>query len=629
MFVSYLVIILVTVLVSGSLLSYFVSNYLYRERRRQIIVQSQEISLLISAALGMPGSPITIIGLTDTFDRLLGAAVLVADTEGDVVITSRRYRSERGTRLSSADMDRLRAGEMVVRTYYDTAINENVFSVSVPIWVQGRLAGAVVVRTPLAGMAATLRGIRYELGRAALIAVIVSILMGLTLSRRISGPLRDVTRATRELASGNYGVTVPVRGSDELADLASSINELSARLKETINALIREKSQTQAILASMAEGVVAIDAEGRVLLANEPACRLLGLPPGSLGHVDELGRVLAGEPWAEECQAGSAIREALIKVVRENRAVQLTVEAARGAQLSVAAWPVRGGGGSSQGAVALLRDISEEVRQERNRREFLASISHELKTPLTSIRGFLQALVDGVVSDPDQVSRYYRLMLEETLRLIRLVNDLLDLSRLQSGVLKLRREKVEIAELVQEAVAQMLPASEEKGVVLETSVEEGLPVISADRDRLKQVLINLVDNAIRHTPSGGLVKITAGLLEEETGKADPGLGKGSPPVNARPAVVVHVKDTGPGIPLEEQPRIWERFYKVDKSRRRTGGGTGLGLAIVKELVELHGGRVGVTSMPGMGADFWFILPVYSESTTDGGDRLLMDTVADS
>lgn len=598
LFTSYLAIILATVLVSGTLLSYFVSNYLFRERREQVIVQSQEISLLISTALELPGSPATILSLTHTFDRLLGVAVLVTDTEGEVVITATRYRSERGTRLPDGEMERLRAGETVVRTYYDAAVKENVFSVSMPIWVQGRMAGAVVVRAPLAGMAATLRGIRYELGRAALIAIILSLLVGLTLSRRISGPVRDVTRATRALASGNYGVSVPVRGSDELADLASSINELSARLGETINALTREKSQTQAILASMAEGVIATDTKGRVLLVNEPACRLVGLPQGSPQpqHVDELGQ-------------GSAIREALMGVLAQNRAVQQTVEAAHGTQLAVAAWPVRGVGGVSQGAVALLRDISEEVRQERNRREFLASVSHELKTPLTSIRGFLQALVEGVVSDPYQVSRYYRLMLEETLRLTRLVNELLDLSRIQSGTVRLRQEEVQIAELVQEAVDQMLPASDEKGVTLETQAEEGLPSLFADRDRIKQVLINLVDNAIRHTPGGGRVKVSARLQDGNF-------------------IAVHVEDTGPGIPPEEQPRIWERFYKVDKSRRRTGGGTGLGLAIVKELVELHGGRVGVSSMPGEGADFWFLLPAHPEHTGDGSERMTADVFAE-
>ncbi|HHV55524.1 MAG TPA: cell wall metabolism sensor histidine kinase WalK [Firmicutes bacterium] len=606
---------MVTVLVSGSLLSYFVSNYLYREQRERLIVQAQEISFLVGAALALPGSPAAMLRLADTFERLLGAAVWITDASGEVVITSPRFRQDRGRRLPAAEIERVLAGKTVVHLQYDPQVRENVLSVAIPIWVNGRPAGAVVVRSPLTGMAATWQGIRRELGRAALLAVVFAALVGLTLSRRISGPVREMTAATRKLAAGQYRVNVPVRGDDELAELAGAINELSERLDNTIAALNREKSQTQAILTSIAEGVIAAGARGEVLFANGPARRLLGCDDAPDQDGGARLAELTGTPVRE------AAREALMRALTQNQAVQIQVEGLGGRQLAIVASPVRGSAGESQGAVALLRDISEEIRQERNRREFLASVSHELKTPLTSIRGFLQALVDKVAGDEKEVQRYHRLMLQETIRLTRLVNSLLDLSRIESGVLQLHLQPVDLGELADEAVNQMLPESDDKGVSLENKVgvEEELPLVWADRDRVKQILINLLDNAVRHTPAGGQVEVSAHLVSSRG--AGPGAG-------ADTEVEVHVRDTGVGIPAEELPNIWERFYKVDKSRRRyvegdaggmsdrsgreaagEGSGTGLGLAIVKELVLLHGGRLGVDSEPGRGSDFWFTLPV--------------------
>ena len=254
--------------------------------------------------------------------------------------------------------------------------------------------------------------------------------------------------------------------------------------------------------------------------------------------------------------------------------------------------PFTGPGGVNWGSVALPNDISSRRELEEMRRQFVANVSHELRTPLTSIRGFLQAILDGVVTDPASVRKYMRIMLAECLRLIRLSNSLLDLSRIEGGSIELYREEVELGPLVQEIFDRLLPAIDDKELKVSLGIQPGFPPLHVDRGRMAQVMLSIVDNAVRITPKGGRILVQAAV---EDGRA-----------------VIRVRDTGPGIDPEELPLIWERFYKGDKSRRSGPGGTGLGLVIVKQLVEKHGGFVDVECPPEGGAVFIVSLPLRQE-----------------
>ncbi len=252
----------------------------------------------------------------------------------------------------------------------------------------------------------------------------------------------------------------------------------------------------------------------------------------------------------------------------------------------------------------LQEKIAALERVDRNRREFVANVSHELRTPLTIIQGYAEAIQDGLARREGREEEYLANILEEVQRLRRLVDDLLDLRQMEAGQIKMKKEPVDLAALVRRAADRLAPAAGEKGIVLRCTVAEDLPPAAGDADRLEQVLINLVDNAVRYTPPEGKIEVSARYGREPV----PG------------CLLVTVSDTGPGIPEDELPLIWERFYKADKARRRAGAGSGLGLAIAKQIVELHGGTIDVMSRPGEGTSFAFSLPVF-EKDEPGTQRI--------
>ncbi|HHX73849.1 MAG TPA: PAS domain-containing sensor histidine kinase, partial [Firmicutes bacterium] len=245
--------------------------------------------------------------------------------------------------------------------------------------------------------------------------------------------------------------------------------------------------------------------------------------------------------------------------------------------------------GETWGAVGILQDVTEIRRMEQLRRDFVANVSHELRTPMTSIQGFVEALLDGLAEDKASRLHYLQIILAETVRLNRLITDLLDLSRLEMQQIPLPLEAVDLASLIRDVTAKLQPQVEKNGLTLKVNLPERLQPVTGNYDRLQQVLINLCSNAIAFTPPGGRITVTAREIGE--------------------LVRVSVSDTGPGIPVEEQDKIWQRFHRVDKARSRSLGGTGLGLAIVKQIIEAHGGSVGLTSMPGEGATFSFTLKI--------------------
>ena len=239
------------------------------------------------------------------------------------------------------------------------------------------------------------------------------------------------------------------------------------------------------------------------------------------------------------------------------------------------------------GVVAVLQDVTQASKLELLRREFISNVSHELRTPLSYLQGFTEAILDGVIKEPGETEKYLNIILEETLRLRRLVDELLDLSQMESGHFTLKKEKISLNSLIERVVKKASPYAVKKQVEINCNLQD-IPLVMADEDRIQQVLINLIDNAIKHTSSGKEILIQSKSCEE--------------------GVVVSVKDHGPGVPEDELDFIWERFYKVDKSRARGKGGTGLGLAIVKNIIDAHGGKVDARNCPEGGIEFSFYLP---------------------
>lgn len=370
------------------------------------------------------------------------------------------------------------------------------------------------------------------------------------------------------------------------AELYRLISDQAERLGAMLRAQQEEYTKSQAILESIADGVVFHDPEGKVLLVNAAAGRILGGRPETLAGQDVRTLLAVFEESGQK-----AMRRAMEEVLRTRtpRTVQTMLEPEErvvSAHLS----PVITQGGEMLGVVTVLRDITKEIEADRAKSEFVSTVSHELRTPMTSIKGYTDLLLMGAVGELNPQQHHFLEVIKSNAdRLTALINDLLDISRMETGRLRLEIQPMQMREVLDEVIGSLRGRAEEKDLTMRVEVPQDLPQVMADRDRITQVVLNLVDNAVRYTPEGGEVTVRAELADD--------------------ALLVHVQDTGIGIAPEEQNRIFERFYRSEDARVQETEGTGLGLAIVKSLVEMHGGQVWVTSELGKGSTFSFAIPL--------------------
>lgn len=396
--------------------------------------------------------------------------------------------------------------------------------------------------------------------------------------KKISARIERLKDFSRRVAQGDFRPLPPESARDELGELAAGLNRTAAELGRMVRALTEERNQSAAILGSMAEGVAVIDAGQKLLFCNSAFERALGIQGGS-------GR---GRPMIETIPH-SDILELVRKALLAGETVrsELVVGSLRTRSYSAVAAPIRIPNDRT-GAVVVLHDISELRRLERARRDFVANVSHEFRTPLTAIRGFAETLLEGALADPANSRRFLEIIRNNAVRLQRLTDDLLKLARIEAGKQELEMVPVALAAVIAPCVEIVRPRVQEKGLVLHADCPADVPSVRGDPGALQEILQNLLDNAIQYTPAGGSIRISVSAGDRE--------------------VVLSVADTGIGIPRAEQERIFERFYRADPGRSRDLGGTGLGLSIAKHLAEAHGGRIEVESEVGTGSTFRLILP---------------------
>ncbi len=445
-----------------------------------------------------------------------------------------------------------------------------------PVYTPDReIAGAAILYRPFE----EIRGSAGELMSLIVLSCLVSggfaTMLAYILSRRLVKPILMLTQTARRMAAGHYGEPIPIHQDDEIGVLGGALGHLSVRLKGVISDLRDEKSKLEQILSDIGEGIVAVDQSGAVIHCNNAALELLEL-----------------SEWHSENDEVHPHQEQLLSMLRRVMDGRQRDEAvwknAGGRSIAAKVWAMTGVENTSIGAVALLRDVSDEERLEQMRRDYVANISHELRTPLTGIRGMTEPLIDGYMDTEEEKMECYRIIYQETLRLEKLIGEMLDMSRLQAGRAEIELEEMCVEGVLDAAKRRMRERAQEGGVMLREEIEENLPPVMGNEDRILQVLIILLDNALSFTPSGGMITIFAHKQGEQIG--------------------IGVRDTGAGIDPKDLPYIWERFYKADKSRRRTTG-TGLGLAIAKLVVECMNGTIGVKSEPGKGSEFEFSLNV--------------------
>jgi two-component system phosphate regulon sensor histidine kinase PhoR len=415
---------------------------------------------------------------------------------------------------------------------------------------------------------------------AALASILLAAALGVLASGRLVRRLERLSNAAAAIAAGQASARARPGRADEVGEVERSLNRMADTLDERLALLLHQRNQMHSVLEGMVEGVLLTDATGRILLANRAFERMFDAPPPLEGRRPlEAARV----PGLQE--SIEAALEAPGPLTREIELVRAHQEKVLRASLA----PLRGAMAERLGAVAVFHDVTELKRLEQARREFVANVSHELRTPLTAIKGYAETLLHGGLADPASAIEFVRVIDRHAERLRLLIEELLDLAAVEQGRARLDLEPTSPAEVSAQAVGVVRPAADFKHQSFSIDVPEDLPRCRADRDRLAQVLINLLGNAVKFTPDGGRIGIRA--------RASNG------------HMEIAVFDNGPGIPADELGRIFERFYRVERSRDRREGGTGLGLAIAKHLVQAMDGSIEAESAPGSGATFRVTLPL--------------------
>jgi two-component system, OmpR family, phosphate regulon sensor histidine kinase PhoR len=512
-----------------------------------------------------------------------GARVTLIDNAGRVLADSQHDPETMENHLNRPEVQQALASGSGQSVRHSATLDRDLVYRAVKFDPPGGSRVVMRMALPLAQVEESVSELRNRIYVASLFVLLLGGMLALAYFRLFAARIERLKDFSRRVAEGDFRPLPDDGPRDEIADLSAALNETASWMDRTIRSLSGERNRSSAILRSMVEGVAVIDAQEKIVFCNRAFSEVWNLDAAAI----------EGRPVIE------AVRNSdLLGLIR--RALQgeegLRSEIAMGIvqqrSFSVTATPVIAlegalAGDQPSGAVLVLHDVSELRRLERIRHDFVANVSHEFKTPLTAIQGFAETLLSGALEDPRNNRRFLEIIRDHATRLAALTDDLLKLARIEAGKLEVQFGPVQLIEVIDRCVETAQINATRKRITLEIDVPPHLPLVHGDAGLLRDVVQNLLDNAIRYTPEGGRVRITADASPREA--------------------IVSVDDTGIGIPLTDQERIFERFYRVDAARSREAGGTGLGLSIAKHIVEAHGGRLWVESEVGQGSKFFFSL----------------------
>jgi two-component system phosphate regulon sensor histidine kinase PhoR len=514
-----------------------------------------------------------------------GARLVVLSADGKVGLGDKRVGEQRvgeqGSWLELPEVRAALAGETGTAIRFSPEGDNRTLHVAVPIRNDGHVVGVVHAAQPLAADTAAARERQTQVALVSLGLILASAVLIPLLARRFTRPLEEMRRAAERFARSELGYKLIVPETEELGGLADALNQMAEQLQERISTIVRQNNEQQAVLSSMVEGVLAVDNQQRVISLNKASRLLLGID-----QVQAQGRSL------QEVIRNADLRRFVSRALECNAPIDDDVIMhgdhegvlqARGAALHDAR-------GRSIGAVVVLNDVTDFRRLEHIRRDFVANVSHELKTPITSIKGFVETLLDGAIDNAEDAQRFLQIVAKQADRLDTIIEDLLSLSKIEQGEDSgdIVLEPGHVKDVVDSAVHDCQQKATERRIHVCTACEQHITA-RMNPQLLEQAVINLLDNAIKYSEPGSEVQVLASQFYDE--------------------VTITVSDRGCGIAAEHLPRIFERFYRVDKARSRKLGGTGLGLAIVKHIVQAHRGRVTVKSTAGVGSVFTIHLPL--------------------
>lgn len=461
-----------------------------------------------------------------------------------------------------------------------------VINMAFPIEAEsGDIAGVLYIREDISSVQDSIRESQSIFIKGMGLAVIITVLLGFAISKSITGPINEVTKKAEKIAEGDFSQTITVKSDDEIGQLSEVFNYMQARLDDTMSELSGEKNKLEMILKHMADGLIAVDLSGKIIHANHAAMKMMSASAEDIQNenYDTLITILNPDLTLQNVRQKCEMEP--VSEIFEKTGRYYDVRYDRFQDES----------GNDIGIMMILQDITQRTKLENMQMDFVANVSHELKTPLTTIKSYTETLLDGAIDDRDMAMSFLSIVDTEADRMNRLVKDLLQLSRMENNQEKWNMQESNMITLLKSAVmkVELTAAAKRQQLNCLFDEEKRVPVVM-DKDRVEQVVLNILSNAINYTQEEGRIDIDLVTADKE--------------------VRVIITDNGIGIPEEEQPRIFERFFRVDKARSRSMGGTGLGLAISKQIVEEHSGRIELSSKEGKGTKMTIVLPLASQIT---------------
>jgi two-component system phosphate regulon sensor histidine kinase PhoR len=502
--------------------------------------------------------------IAEQTSQAAGTRITIIDSSGKVLADTEAKPDQMENHATRPEFVAALHGQVGSSTRISKTIGVELLYVAVPI-----PGGAVRMAYPLSAIREANRHIRWDLGEASAVAALLALLLAFLATQSIGRRLLRITDFAERVAAGDLSARIQEESTDEIAHVASALDKTARKLEEGFHAVETSRQTLETLLNSMQEAVIAVSQDERVLWANQRMERLL--PSG----------IRLGAPLVQSVRDPEILASINTAVTTRDVTMARAAKIFSGRIFDVTAAPMPGGG-----AVAVLHDQTDIERVEKTRRDFIANVSHELRTPLTSVQGYAETILDSR-SLPENLREFVEIIRKNASRMSRLTEDLLVLARVESGELKLNFQIVMPQELLEEAVQTFQEIAASRGIELSV-MNTASSAVWVDRDAIHQVFTNLIDNALKYGDQGG--KVLVGACETEEG------------------VQFYVRDFGSGIPSEHLPRLFERFYRVDKARSRESGGTGLGLAIAKHVVRAHSGNIRAESELNHGSTFYFILP---------------------
>jgi two-component system phosphate regulon sensor histidine kinase PhoR len=573
--IPYVFLILVAMTGLAVYLSNVVRDAYLDSLEAQLGGEAQVIGDVLTPLLAQDEPGITLDAQAHHYADLLDARVTIIAADGVVLGESDEDRAQMDNHLFRPEVQQALAQGQGSSIRFSHTVEVDMLYVAQRVESGDKVVGFVRVALPLRQVEANINRLRWAIFSAALLTVGGAALLALFIAERTARPVRELTKVVQRVSEGDLHARLLPTTRDEVGTLTRAFNQMSDRLRGTISMLVEERGRLAAVLDNMADGTVITDGDGHVRLINPAAARILGAREDaalgrSFAEVARDHRII--DLW-QQCRDECEERVASVEVARQQPFLQVVVTPLQDAEPGA--------------CLVILQDLTRVRRLETVRRDFISNISHELRTPLASLKALADTLRDGALEDPPAAQRFLDRMEVEVDALTQMVQELLELSRIESGQVGFEMAQVPVVNVVRPPVERLRPQAERADLQLSVDLAPDLPPVLADAERMQQVITNLVHNAIKFTPPGGEVAISATAGEGE--------------------VIISVRDTGVGIPADDLPRIFERFYKAD--RARSGGGTGLGLAIAKHIVLAHGGRIWAESVEGRGSTFYVALPL--------------------